>query len=126
MAISFQPLTEFDAQAIADFQTIGPVHFYLEEHRLGQCALFAVVDGDKRIGSILFCSETKPETGEKIMAVVAASTLSRRSVIREGKDLISLYARANGHQTVKFYTDRERLAYEFVKMGARAKITWSV
>lgn len=126
MAISFQPLTEFDAQAIADFQTIGPVHFYIEEHRLGQCALFAVVDGDKRIGSILFCSETKPQTGEKIMAVVAASTLSRRSVIREGKDLISQYAKATGHNTVKFYTDRARLAYEFVKMGARAKITWSV
>lgn len=126
MAISFKPLVEFDAQSLADFQTVGPVHFYVEEHRLGNCALFAVLDSERRVGSILFCSETKPETGEKIMAVMAASTLTRRSLINEGKDLISRYAKNTGHDTVKFYTDRPRLAYEFVKMGARAKITWSV
>lgn len=125
MAITFQPLLEFDAQAVRDFETIGPVHFYKEEHQLGLCSLYAVIDGSKRVGSILFCSETKP-SGEKILAVMAASSSTRRSLIREGKELISHYAKATGHNTVKFYTDRERLAYEFVKMGARAKITWSV
>ena len=124
MAITFEPLLEFDAQAVEDFKTVGPVHFYMEEHRLGHCALFAVMDGGKRVGSILFCSESKRD--ENILAVVAASSRTRRSLIREGKELISHYARATGHHTVKFYTDRERLAYEFVKMGARAKITWEV
>lgn len=126
MAITFQPLVDFDAQALADFEAVGPTHFYKEEHNMGRCALFAVMDGEKRVGSILFCSETKPATGEKILAVMAASSKTRRSLIREGKDLINKYAKSTGHQTVKFYTDRERLAYEFVKMGARAKITWSV
>jgi len=125
MAITFQPLIEFDTQSVKDFETIGPVHFYVEEHKLGLCALFAVMDGEKRVGSVLFCSESKP-SGEKILAVVAASSQTRRSLIREGKELIGQYARSTGHNTVKFYTDRERLAYEFVKMGARAKITWSV
>ena len=126
MAIAFEPLSIFDGIATGDFAKIGDVEFYRREHASGRCALFAVKDGAKRIGSILFCSETKPMSGEKIFAVVAASAMTKRSILREGKDLITDYARRTGHHTVKFYTTRPKLAEAFLKEGARAKITWSV
>lgn len=126
MAIAFEPLNIFDASAMRDFARVGNVDFYRSEHASGHCALFAVMDGAKRVGSILFCSETKPMSSEKIFAVVAASTFTKRSIMKEGKDLITDYARKTGHHTVKFYTTRPKLAEWFVKEGARAKITWSV
>ena len=124
--LKFEPLTVFDTRALRDFDSIGDAEFYRREQAAGLCALFAVVEKNKRVGSILFCSETKPDTGEKVFAVVAASSTTRRSLIRDGKDLITDYARKTGHQTVKFYTDRPQLAAEFLKLGARAKITWGV
>ena len=126
MAIAFEPLTTFELSAERDFAKVGNVSFYRQEFARGDCALFAVTDGGKRVGSILFCSETKPTTGEKIYAVMAASTVTKRSILREGKDLISNYARLTGHHTVKFYTTRPKLAEAFLKEGARAKITWPV
>jgi len=126
MAIAFEPLSIFDASAARDFARVGDVNFYAQEHASGHCALFAVKDGKQRVGSVLFCSETKPMSGEKVFAVVAASTFSKRSILKDGKELISEYARNTGHHTVKFYTTRPKLAEWFVKEGARAKITWSV
>ena len=125
-SLKFEPLSAFDTQAVIDFTVLGNAEFYRNEHAQGLCALFAVLEKNKRVGTVLFCSETKPTTNEKIFTVVAASTSTRRSLIRDGKDLITEYARKSGHDTVKFYTERPELAAAFLKMGARAKITWSV
>lgn len=125
--LEFAPLETFDEQAQRDLAKAGNVDFYMHEHALGMCSLFAVLDKGKRVGSILFCSESKAyNSAEKIFAVTAASTRSGRSLLLEGKDLISEYARRTGHSTVKFYTDRPKLAEAFLKMGARAKISWDV
>ncbi len=125
-SLAFEPLTNFDPQVEADFARVGDVEFYRAEHDTGRCALFAVLEKGKRVGSIMFCSETKESSGEKIFGVMAASTKTNRSLIRDGKELITEYARRTGHHTLKFYTSEPRLAAEFLKNGARAKVTWSV
>lgn len=125
-SLSFEPLDTFDAQAEKDFSKVGNTDFYRHEHQAGLCALFAAMKGGKRVGTIMFCSETKEATGEKIFAVVAASSTTKTSLIAEGKDLIDALARRTGHSQVKFYTRRAQLARKFVEMGANAKISWSV
>ena len=128
MAITFEPLTAFDARAKAGFARIDNgknLAFYIAEHRAGRCALFAVLDGSKRMGSLLLCSETKP-SGEKILAVMAASIDGKvEKIIKEGLAFINAYARRTAHYTVKFYTSNTKFADRLLKAGARAKITWS-
>jgi len=128
MPITFEPLLEFDNRAKQGFARIAEgrtLSFYIAEHAAGRAALFAVMDGTKRAGSLLLSSETKP-SGEKILAVMAASLEGKVDLIlREGRAFLNAYARRTGHHTVKYYTSSPRLAAEFLKAGARAKITWS-
>lgn len=128
MPIVFEPLLEFDNRAKQGFSRIAQgknLTFYIAEHKAGRAALFKVTEKGRRLGSLLLSSETKP-TGEKILAVMAASLDGKvQKIIREGKSFIDDYARKSGHPTVKFYTSSPRIASEFLKAGARAKLTWS-
>ncbi|WP_417449529.1 hypothetical protein [Kordiimonas sp.] len=128
MQITFEPLLEFDSRAKQGFARIAEgrtLSFYIEEHRAGRAALFAVTEKGKRQGSLLLASETK-QTGEKILAVMAASLEGKvDKIIREGRAWLNSYAVKSGHATVKFYTSSPKLAAEFLKAGARAKLTWN-
>jgi len=128
MAIDFVPLIDFDLRAKQGFARISggkSLSFYVAEHKAGRCALFAVLDGDVRAGSMLLCSETKP-SGERILAVMAASIEGNvNRILKGGLGFVNDYARKTRHHTVKFYTSSDRLAGAFLKNGARAKITWN-
>lgn len=129
MAIRFQPLLAFDNRAKQGFARIekgSTLSFYIAEHAAGRAALFAVMDGDKRVGSLLLSSETKPTSGEKILAVMAASLEGKvDQIIKGGRAFLNDYAKRTAHHTIKYYTSSPRLAAAFLQSGARAKITWN-
>jgi hypothetical protein len=128
MAIRFEALLEFDARAKQGFAKIdggNTLSFYIAEHQAGRAALYAVTENAKRLGSLMFASETKG-SGEKILVVMAASLEGKvDKIIQEGMPFINDLAIKSGHHTVKFYTSSPKLAAEFLKKGARAKVTWS-
>lgn len=128
MQVTFQPLAAFDNRAKQGFAMIDGgrnLTFYIQEQKAGRAALFAVFENGKRAGSLMLVSETKP-SGEKILAVMAASIEGKtNAIIKAGMDFINSYARQTKHFTVKFYTSNVKLASEFLKAGARAKITWN-
>ncbi len=125
--VTLQPLIRFDNRALADLTEVGPIDFYLEEHSRGIGALFAVMKGDKRSGSVLIRREQRLN-GDFECVVVAGKVRGETAILDPGMSEIERHARNKGCKTIRLHTDRIGLIRNLLKRNPDAEtvVEWEL
>lgn len=123
--LSFKPLDQFDIQARSDFADVGPVDVFESNQVSRKAALFAVMNGEKRIGSILFRHDESENFGKELV-VNAVFVEDLETHLMEGWALIVRMAQANGFIRIRLNTQRPGLVRQLIEIGAEASIAFAV
>ncbi|MBL4791260.1 MAG: hypothetical protein JKY60_20185 [Kordiimonadaceae bacterium] len=125
--VTLQPLIDFDVRAVNDLSEVGPIDFYRQEQAQGVGALYAVMNNNRRVGSVLIRREIL-SNGEKQCVVVAGKVRSESAILDPGMREIERRAKANGCTSIRLHTDRIGLIRNLLKRNPDAEtvVEWDL